>query len=239
VIKNANNLTTKEKAGKFKLRHQKGQLSVALKTKEHRGCTRAISLIGSWKEGFTEDIHTYKKRGSHDKDAESANNDEEKFTTLFFNLMRKHALPNLLHLRILNKLLLLLKIHHLHNLLSVILHHVLLFQSLLLTLHILFKIHHLHNLLRIILYYVSLLLTLPLLKIHQLNKFFGIVLHLMLLFQNLLHALPILFKINLLHNLLSIILYYVSLLFTLALILLKIHQMNKLFSIIVQHMFIL
>jgi hypothetical protein len=66
---------------------------------------------------------------------------------------------------------LLLKIHHLHNLLSIILHHVLLFQSLLLTLPLIFKIHHLHNLLSIILYYISFLLTIPLLKIHQLNNF--------------------------------------------------------------------
>jgi hypothetical protein len=91
----------------------------------------------------------------------------------------------LLHLKIPHKLSLLLKIHHLHNLLSIILHHVLLFQSLL-TLPLLFKIHHLHNLLSIILYYIS-LLTLPLLlKIHQLNKLFSIVLHHMFILQSLL-----------------------------------------------------
>jgi hypothetical protein len=67
--------------------------------------------------------------------------------------------------------LLLLKINHIHNILSIILHHVLLFQILFLTLPVLFKIHHPHNLLSIILYYITLLLTLPLLlKIHQLNK---------------------------------------------------------------------
>jgi hypothetical protein len=72
-----------------------------------------------------------------------------------------------LHLKILHKLPLLLKIHHLHNLSSIILHHVLMFQTFLLILTLLFKIHHLHNPLSIILYYVSLLLTLSfLLKFH-------------------------------------------------------------------------
>jgi hypothetical protein len=33
----------------------------------------------------------YKKRGRHDKDVESANNDEEQFATQFFNVMRKHT----------------------------------------------------------------------------------------------------------------------------------------------------
>jgi hypothetical protein len=118
---------------------------------------------------------------------------------------------------------LLMKIYHLHNLLSIILHHVLLFQSLLLTLPLLFKIHHLHILLSIILYYVTLLLTPPLLlKIYQLNKLFNIVLHHVLLFQTLLLTLPFLFKIDHLYNFLSIILYYASLLLTLPL--LKIHQ---------------
>jgi hypothetical protein len=36
-----------------------------------------------------EDIHMYKKRGIHDIDAESANNEEE-FATQFFNFMKKH-----------------------------------------------------------------------------------------------------------------------------------------------------
>jgi hypothetical protein len=36
-----------------------------------------------------EDIHLYKKRGRHDIDAESLNN-EEQFATQFFNSMRKH-----------------------------------------------------------------------------------------------------------------------------------------------------
>jgi hypothetical protein len=41
-------------------------------------------------EWFTEVIHIYKMRGRQDKDVESANNDEEQFTTQFFNFMRKH-----------------------------------------------------------------------------------------------------------------------------------------------------
>jgi hypothetical protein len=35
VIENAKDLITKEKSGKFKLHHQKDQLSVALETEEH------------------------------------------------------------------------------------------------------------------------------------------------------------------------------------------------------------
>jgi hypothetical protein len=57
VIENVKDLVTKEKIGEFKPQHQKDRLSVALETEEHHGCTRAISSIASWKEGFTEDIH--------------------------------------------------------------------------------------------------------------------------------------------------------------------------------------
>jgi hypothetical protein len=89
VIENAKNLVTKEKTGKFKLHCQKDQFNAALETKEHRGRTRAISSIASWKQRFTMDIHMYKKRGRHDIDVESANN-EEQFATQFYNLMRKH-----------------------------------------------------------------------------------------------------------------------------------------------------
>jgi hypothetical protein len=89
VIENAKDLITKEEIGEFKPQRQKDQLSTALETEEHRGCTRTISLIASWKEGFMEDIHMYKKHGRHDIDAESANN-EEQFVTQFFNVMRKH-----------------------------------------------------------------------------------------------------------------------------------------------------
>jgi hypothetical protein len=90
VIENDKDLITKEKADKFKPHHQKDQLSTTLETKEHRGCTRAISSIASWEEGFVKDIQMYKKCGRHDKDAESTNNNEEQFATQFFNFMRKH-----------------------------------------------------------------------------------------------------------------------------------------------------
>jgi hypothetical protein len=76
VIENAKDLITKEKIDEFKPQRQKNQLSVALETKEHRGHTRAVSSIASWKEGFLEDIHMYKKHGRHDIDAESVNNKE-------------------------------------------------------------------------------------------------------------------------------------------------------------------
>jgi hypothetical protein len=89
VIENAKNLVTKEKTDKFKLHCQKDQFNAALETKEHRGRTRAISSIAPWKQRFTMDIHMYKKRGRHDIDVESANN-EEQFATQFYNLMRKH-----------------------------------------------------------------------------------------------------------------------------------------------------
>jgi hypothetical protein len=68
------------------------------------------------------------------------------------------ALPDLLlHIKILHKLSLFLKIHHLHNLLSIIL------QSLLNIV-----LHHM--------FILQSLLILPLVKIHQLNKLLSIVL---------------------------------------------------------------
>jgi hypothetical protein len=87
VIENAKDHVTKEKTGEFKLQCQKDQLSAALETEEHRGCRQAISPIASWKEGFAEDIHMYKKHGRHDIDVEYANN-EEQFATQFFNFNR-------------------------------------------------------------------------------------------------------------------------------------------------------
>jgi hypothetical protein len=89
VIENAKDLVTKEKIGEFKPWRQKDQLSIALETEEHQGRTRAVSSIASWKEGFAKDIHMYKKRGRHDIDAESVNN-EDQFTTQLFNFIRKH-----------------------------------------------------------------------------------------------------------------------------------------------------
>jgi hypothetical protein len=90
VIENAKDIITKEKASKFKSQRQKHQLNAAIETQEHRGCTRAISSIVSWKEGFVEDIRMYKKRERHDKYTEPTNNDEEQFATQFFNFMWKH-----------------------------------------------------------------------------------------------------------------------------------------------------
>jgi hypothetical protein len=89
LIENVKDLITKEKVGEFKPQRQKDQLSTTLETEECKGHTQAISSIASWKEGFTEDIHMYKKHGRHNIDAESANN-EEQFATQFFNFMRKH-----------------------------------------------------------------------------------------------------------------------------------------------------
>jgi hypothetical protein len=80
------------------------------------------------------------------------------------------AMPDLLHPKILHKLPLLLKIHHLHNLLSIILP----------------SIVPLHKVI-----HKSLLLTLPLFKIHQLD----ILLHMFIL-RSLLLTLPLLFKIH-------------------------------------------
>jgi hypothetical protein len=89
VIENAKYLITKEKIGEFNPQCQKYQLGAALEIEEHRGRTRAITSIASWKEGFMEDIHMYKRCGRHDIEAESTNN-EEQFATQFFNFMRKH-----------------------------------------------------------------------------------------------------------------------------------------------------
>jgi hypothetical protein len=88
-LKVAKDFITKEKISDFNPLCQKDQLSAPLETEEHRGRTRVVSSIASWKEGFTEDIHMYKKHGRHDIDAESINN-KEQFATLFFNFMRKH-----------------------------------------------------------------------------------------------------------------------------------------------------
>jgi hypothetical protein len=88
VIENTKDLITKEKIDEFKSQRQKDQLSIAVETKEHQGHTQVVSSIASWKEGFTEDIHMYKKRGSHNIDVVSANN-KEQFATQFYNFMRK------------------------------------------------------------------------------------------------------------------------------------------------------
>jgi hypothetical protein len=97
------------------------------------------------------------------------------------------------------------KIHHVHNLLGIILLIVLLrmfiLQSLFLTLPLLFKIYQQNQLFSIVLIHMfilqSLLLTLSLLlKIHQLNKLFSIILLHMFILQSLLLTLSLLFKIH-------------------------------------------
>jgi hypothetical protein len=89
VIQNAKDLITKEKISEFKPQRQKDQLSATIETEEHQGCTQVVSSIASWKEGFAEDIHMYKKHGRYYIDIEYANN-EEQFATQFFNFMRKY-----------------------------------------------------------------------------------------------------------------------------------------------------
>jgi hypothetical protein len=133
------------------------------------------------------------------------------------------------------KLPLLLKIHQLHNLLSIILLniillHMVILQSLL-TLPLL-KIQ-LNKLLIIILLHMviphSLLLTPPLVKIHQLNKLLSIVLLHMFILRSLL-TLSLLFQIHQLNKLFSIVLLRVFILQSLPRtlpLLFKIHQMLR------------
>jgi negative regulator of genetic competence, sporulation and motility len=75
VVERAKTLTTKEKTGELKSHQERDQLNVALENEKHRGRTRAISSIASWKEGFTNQSHMYKKR----KTQEIAHNTEETF----------------------------------------------------------------------------------------------------------------------------------------------------------------
>jgi hypothetical protein len=85
VVEKAKTLTAKEKTNKFKSQWKRDQLSIALENGEYRGRTRAISSITSWKEGFADESHMYKKRKTH----VIAHNAEETFTQKFFNFMRK------------------------------------------------------------------------------------------------------------------------------------------------------
>jgi hypothetical protein len=64
-----------EKTDEFKSQRERDQLSAALKNEEHRGRTQAISSIASWKEGFADKSHLYKKR----KTQEIAHNVEKIF----------------------------------------------------------------------------------------------------------------------------------------------------------------
>jgi hypothetical protein len=62
VIEKGKTLTAQEKTGEFKSQWERDQLSIALENEEHHGHTRAISSITSWKEGFADESHMYKKR---------------------------------------------------------------------------------------------------------------------------------------------------------------------------------
>jgi hypothetical protein len=100
VIEKAKTLAAKEKTGEFKSQHERDQLSVALENEEHHGRIRAISSIASWKEGFVNESHLYKKRRTH----EHAHNDEEAFAQQFFNFMREKT-HNILYRCIFQKLI--------------------------------------------------------------------------------------------------------------------------------------
>jgi hypothetical protein len=84
VVAKAKTLTAKEKAGKFKSQRKRDQLSAALENKEHRGRTRVISSIASWKEWFVDESHLYKKRKTQDIE----HNTEEIFKQQFFNFIK-------------------------------------------------------------------------------------------------------------------------------------------------------
>jgi hypothetical protein len=85
VVKKAKTLAAKEKTDEFKSQRERDQLSATLENEGHCGHTRAISLIASWKEGFVDESHMYKKHKTH----EITHNTEETFALQFFNFMRK------------------------------------------------------------------------------------------------------------------------------------------------------
>jgi hypothetical protein len=62
MVEKAKTLTAKEKTGKFKSQWERDQFSTTLENEEYHGRTRAISSIASWKEGFLDESHMYKKR---------------------------------------------------------------------------------------------------------------------------------------------------------------------------------
>jgi hypothetical protein len=86
VIEKAKTLTAKEKTSEFKSQRERDQLSAALENEEHHSRTQAIPSIASWKEGFADESHMYKKR----KTQQIAHNAEETFAQQFFNFMRKN-----------------------------------------------------------------------------------------------------------------------------------------------------
>jgi hypothetical protein len=61
VVEKVKTLTAKEKTAEFKSQLKRDQLSTTLENDEHGGRTRAISSIASWKEGFADESHMYKK----------------------------------------------------------------------------------------------------------------------------------------------------------------------------------
>jgi hypothetical protein len=75
VDKKAKTLTAKEETDEFKSQRERIQLSIDLKNEEHHGRTQAIASIASWKEGFVDESHMYKKRKTH----KIAHNTEETF----------------------------------------------------------------------------------------------------------------------------------------------------------------
>ncbi|KAJ1257151.1 hypothetical protein BS78_K194400 [Paspalum vaginatum] len=64
VVKRIKFWAEKEKEGKFVSDREKDCLTRGLGTKEHGGQVRGLSSKKNWKQGFSEDIHKYKK---HDR----------------------------------------------------------------------------------------------------------------------------------------------------------------------------
>jgi hypothetical protein len=75
TIEKAKTLAAKEKTGEFKSWWERDELRIALENEEHRCCIWAISSIASWKEGFTDESHLYKRCKTQD----IAHNAEEIF----------------------------------------------------------------------------------------------------------------------------------------------------------------
>jgi hypothetical protein len=75
VVEKDKTLVAKEKTDEFKSQRERDQLSASLENEKHRGRTRAIPSIASWKEGFADESLLYKKR----KTQEIVHNAEETF----------------------------------------------------------------------------------------------------------------------------------------------------------------
>jgi hypothetical protein len=65
VVEKVKTLAAKEKTGEFKSQWERDQISATLENEEHHDRTRAISTIASWKKGFVDESHLYKKRKTH------------------------------------------------------------------------------------------------------------------------------------------------------------------------------